>query len=163
MTMPTRTTHQPHGGPIADLIAFLDGSPSPWHAVESIVDRLPGFDRLDEAEPWTDVPAAGYVVRDGALIAWRLPAGSTDAALPFRLVGGHTDSPCLRVKPHPDAGAFGWKQLAVEVYGGILNNSWLDRDLGIAGRLIASDGTLGARRRARTDRPGPAARGPPRS
>ena len=60
--------------------------------------------------------------------------------MPFRLVGAHSDSPGLRVKPHPDADGFGWKQLAVEVYGGILNNSWLDRDLGIAGRLVTADG-----------------------
>ncbi|MET0908434.1 MAG: M18 family aminopeptidase, partial [Ilumatobacteraceae bacterium] len=126
---------------LGDLIGFLDASPSPWHAVESTIERLAGFERLDESAPWPDVPAAGYVVRDAALIAWRLPSGPTDPASPFRIVGGHTDSPCLRVKPRPDAGAFGWKQLAVEVYGGILNNSWLDRDLGVAGRLIARDGT----------------------
>ncbi len=126
--------------PLEDLIDHLDASPSPWHAVESVIERLDGFERLDEAEAWSDIPAAGYVVRDAALIAWRVPAGTTDAGLPLRIVGGHTDSPCLRVKPRPDAGAFGWKQLAVEVYGGILNNSWLDRDLGVAGRLITADG-----------------------
>ena len=133
--------HPQHDVPLGDLLAFLDRSPSPWHAVESTIERLTGFERLDESAPWSDVPAAGYVVRDAALIAWRLPTGPTDPARPFRIVGAHTDSPCLRVKPHPDAGAFGWKQLAVEVYGGILNNSWLDRDLGVAGRLIATDGT----------------------
>jgi aspartyl aminopeptidase len=122
-----------------DLIDFLDASPSPWHAVESTVQRLVGFERLDESAPWTDVPPAGYVVRDGAIIAWKLPAG--DPAAPFRLVGAHTDSPCLRVKPRPDTSAHGWRQLGVEVYGGILNNSWLDRDLGIAGRLVAADGS----------------------
>jgi aspartyl aminopeptidase len=58
------------------------------------------------------------------------------------LVGAHTDSPCLRIKPRPDTGGHGWRQLAVEVYGGILNNSWLDRDLGIAGRVIAHDGSV---------------------
>ena len=126
---------------IADLISFLDASPSPWHAVESMIERLTGFERLDEREAWPDVPTAGFVVRDAALIAWRLPAAATGASLPFRLVGGHTDSPCLRVKPNPDTGGFGWRQLAVEVYGGILNNSWLDRDLGVAGRLITDDGT----------------------
>jgi aspartyl aminopeptidase len=126
---------------LADLITFLDGSPSPWHAVESTIHRLAGFERLAEGDRWDDIPVAGFVVRDAALIAWRLPAGDTHADLPFRLVGGHTDSPCLRVKPHPDAGAFGWRQLAVEVYGGILNNSWLDRDLGVAGRLIDQDGS----------------------
>jgi aspartyl aminopeptidase len=126
----------------SDLIDFLDASPSPWHAVASTVDRLDGFVRLDEAEAWTDLPPAGYVVRSGAIIAWRLPSDPTPAHAPFRIVGAHTDSPCLRVKPRPDTGGHGWKQLAVEVYGGILNNSWLDRDLGVAGRVVAVDGSV---------------------
>jgi len=138
--MPT-TASPGADAPSADLISFLDRSPSPWHAVESAIERLVGFERLVEGDRWEDVPAAGFVVRDAALIAWRFPSGHTDASLPLHIVGGHTDSPCLRIKPHPDAGSFGWKQLAVEVYGGILNNSWLDRDLGVAGRLIAADGT----------------------
>jgi aspartyl aminopeptidase len=126
---------------VDDLIRFLDASPSPWHAVESAIARLDGFTRLDEAASWDDVPAAGYVVRSGALVAWRMPTSGLPAHAPFRLAGAHTDSPCLRVKPRPDAGGHGWKQLAVEVYGGILNNSWLDRDLGIAGRVVGSDGS----------------------
>ena len=126
----------------SDLIDFLDASPSPWHAVASAIDRLEGFVRLDEAEAWTDLPTAGYVVRSGAIIAWRLPSDPAPAHAPFRLVGAHTDSPCLRVKPRPDTGGHGWKQLAVEVYGGILNNSWLDRDLGVAGRVVAVDGSV---------------------
>jgi aspartyl aminopeptidase len=124
-----------------DLIDYLDASPSPWHAVESAIERLVGFRRLDEHDAWDELPAAGYVVRDAAIIAWRFPRGTSDPAAPFRLVGAHTDSPCLKVKPRPDSGILGWKQLAVEVYGGILNNSWLDRDLGVAGRLIAADGS----------------------
>lgn len=126
-----------HG--LDDLIDYLDASPSPWHAVESTVRRLDGFEWLDERAAWDDVPAAGYTVRGGALIAWRLPDGSGPAT-PFRIAGAHTDSPGLRVKPRPDTGAVGWRQLGVEVYGGILNNTWLDRDLGIAGRLVTPDG-----------------------
>ena len=125
-----------------DLIDFLDASPSPWHVVESTIDRLDGFVRLDETAAWTDIPHTGYVVRSGAIVAWRLPTEPLPPHAPFRLVGAHTDSPCLRVKPRPDTGLLGWKQLAVEVYGGILNNSWLDRDLGIAGRVIGADGSV---------------------
>ena len=128
------------GVDVTDLVSFLDASPSPWHAVESTVARLQGFVCVDEADVWDDVPAAGYVVRDGAIIAWRRPDGVQPAS-GFRIAGAHTDSPCLRVKPRPDASSVGWKQIAVEVYGGILNNSWLDRDLGVAGRLVGRDGS----------------------
>jgi len=126
---------------IDDLIQFLDSSPSPWHAVESTIQRLEGFVCLDETDAWPSLPSAGYVVRDGAIIAWRMPEGDVAPSSSFRLAGAHTDSPVLRVKPHPDSDAAGWKQLGVEVYGGILNNTWLDRDLGIAGRVISAEGT----------------------
>lgn len=125
-----------------DLIAYLDASPSPWHAAASSVDRLrtAGFAELALDDEWRDVPAKGFVQRGAAVVAWHRgdAAGPTS---PVRLVGAHTDSPCLRVKPNADAGGFGWKQLAVEVYGGVLLNSWLDRDLGVAGTVVLRDGT----------------------
>ncbi|HEY3483939.1 MAG TPA: M18 family aminopeptidase, partial [Ilumatobacteraceae bacterium] len=99
-----------------------------------------GSVELHERDEWNEVPTAGHVIRDGAIIAWRLPS-SDRADAPFRLAGAHTDSPGLRVKPRPDIGAFGWRQLGVEIYGGVLLNSWLDRDLGVAGRVVAADGT----------------------
>lgn len=126
---------------VDDLITFLDGSPSPWHAVGSTVERLSGFVEVDERADWASIPAAGYVVRDGAIIAWRLPADPAPTC-GFRVAGAHTDSPCLRVKPNPDRSTLGWKQLGVEVYGGILNNTWLDRDLGIAGRVVDLNGNV---------------------
>ena len=128
--------------PIDDLRAFLDGSPSPHHAARTVATRLleAGFAELELGGAWTDLPAAGFVVEGGSVVAWRSPAGA-DAVTPFRLAGAHTDSPCLRVKPRPDDGDVGWKQLNVEVYGGILNNSWLDRDLGVAGALTMDDGS----------------------
>jgi aspartyl aminopeptidase len=127
---------------VDDLCAFLDDSPSPFHAASSTARRLQaaGFEAVDEGPEWDAVPAAGYVVRDGAIVAWRLPEHDRPDA-PFRIVGAHTDSPGLRVKPRPDTGSAGWKQLGVEVYGGILSNSWLDRDLGVAGRVVLGDGT----------------------
>jgi len=127
---------------ITDLIGYLDASPSPWHVVASSVARLraAGFTAVDVATPWADIPARGYVVRGGALVAWsRGPGAGPTSAL--RIVGAHTDSPGLHVKPRPDTGSVGWKQLAVEVYGGALLNSWLDRDLGIAGHIALADGS----------------------
>jgi aspartyl aminopeptidase len=125
--------------PLDDLIAYLDASPSPRHAVAWTIERLADFERLDEADRWDAPPSAGFVVRGAALVAWRIPDGAGPAT-PFRLAGAHTDSPCLRVKPRPEVTGRGWSQLAVEVYGGILNNSWLDRDLGLAGYVIDGDG-----------------------
>ncbi len=127
--------------PIDDLRAHLDASPSPFHAVADVARRLDsaGFVDVDDGADWSNLPSDGYVVRGGGLVAWRTPPDSA-ADTPFRLAGAHTDSPCLRVKPRPDGSVAGWKQLNVEVYGGILNNSWLDRDLGVAGRLTLPSG-----------------------
>ena len=126
---------------LEDLTAFLQASPSPWQVVSTAADRLTaaGFERIDIGTSWTEVPARGFVVRGAAMVAWSQGAAA-GLTSPVRLVGAHTDSPCLRIKPRPDAGGAGWKQLGVEVYGGALINSWLDRDLGVAGRLELMDG-----------------------
>ncbi|MGH3325268.1 MAG: M18 family aminopeptidase, partial [Streptomyces sp.] len=89
------------------------------------------------------------VLRGGALVAWYVP-GNAGPATPYRIVGAHTDSPNLRVKPVPDTGADGWRQVGVEIYGGTLLNTWLDRDLGLAGRLTLRDGST---RLVNVDRP----------
>jgi aspartyl aminopeptidase len=125
-----------------DLAAFIDASPSPFHAVASAVRQLDaaGFTELVETERWTDVGGRHYVVRDGSIVAWSRPDGAETAA-PWRLIGAHTDSPNLRVKPRPDFGRAGAQQLALEVYGGPLLNSWLDRDLGVSGRVALRDGS----------------------
>ncbi len=122
---------------IESLAAFLDASPSPFHAARSSASmlRTGGFVELTETEAWEPVEAA-FIRRGGALVAWR-----RGAAPGFRIVGAHTDSPGLRIKPSPDSATLGWRQLGVEVYGGPLLNSWLDRDLGVAGRVVAADGT----------------------
>ena len=127
--------------PTADLRSYLDASPTPWHAVRSSAAMLDaaGFTFVDERTPWTDSPAAAYTTRGGALVAWRRPEHGGVGAL--RIVGAHTDSPGLRIKPHPDGDRAGWRQLGVEIYGGVLLNSWLDRDLGVAGRLVLADGS----------------------
>ncbi|MFD3522673.1 M18 family aminopeptidase [Streptomyces sp. NPDC058653] len=124
-----------------DLMTFLATSPTPYHAVASAAERLEkaGFRQVQETDAWEGTTGGKYVLRGGALIAWYVPEGA-EPHTPFRIVGAHTDSPNLRVKPIPDTGAYGWRQVAVEVYGGPLLNTWLDRDLGLAGRLSLRDG-----------------------
>lgn len=128
---------------VRDLIGYLDASPSPWHAVQSSRERLvaAGFDEVAARDPWQHIPDKGFMARGGALVAWAQGAGASPRS-PLRVVGAHTDSPGLHVKPRPDTGAAGWKQLAVEVYGGVLLNSWLDRDLGVAGQVVLADGSI---------------------
>ena len=122
------------------LITFLDASRSPWHVASSAAALLlaAGFRPLSLADDWSELPDAGFVVAGAAVVAFRL---APERTAPFRIVGAHTDSPCLRVKPRPDTGSVGWKQLGVEIYGGVLLNSWLDRDLGVAGRIVLRDGS----------------------
>lgn len=122
------------------LIDFVDASPTPFHACEQAAERLraAGFIEVAEAAAFPNAPGAHYLVRGGSLIAWdtrgAYAAGLAPAA-GFRIVGAHTDSPNLRIKPNPDHAKAGWQMLGVEVYGGPLLNSWLDRDLGLAGRV----------------------------
>ncbi|WP_434458065.1 M18 family aminopeptidase [Stutzerimonas urumqiensis] len=131
------------------LIDFLEASPTPFHATASIAQRLQaaGYKPLDEREPW-HIQAGGryYVTRnDSAIVAVQLGA---QPALErgIRLVGAHTDSPCLRVKPHPELQRQGFWQLGVEVYGGALLAPWFDRDLSLAGRVTFSrDGRIESR------------------
>ncbi|MGW1835636.1 M18 family aminopeptidase [Streptomyces sp. NPDC002067] len=125
-----------------DLMSFLAASPSPYHAVANAAARLEaaGFRQVAETDAWDGEHGGKYVLRGGALIAWYVPEGAGPAT-PFRILGAHTDSPNLRVKPLPDTGAHGWRQVAVEVYGGALLNTWLDRDLGLSGRVTLRDGS----------------------
>jgi aspartyl aminopeptidase len=131
-----------HRGHTDDLMSFLTASPSPYHAVANAAERLEkaGFRQVSETDAWDGTSGGRYVLRGGAIVAWYVPEGAAPHT-PFRIIGAHTDSPNLRVKPLPDTGAHGWRQVAVEIYGGPLLNSWLDRDLGLAGRLTLRDGS----------------------
>jgi aspartyl aminopeptidase len=126
-----------------DLADFITAAPTPYHAVAEAVRRLraAGFTEQVETEAWADGPGGRYLVRDGTFAAWSVPEPARPGT-PLRIMAAHTDSPTLRIKPNPDVGAAGWRQVAVEVYGGALWNSWLDRDLGVAGRLALYDGTV---------------------
>jgi aspartyl aminopeptidase len=123
----------------ADLCAFVDASPSPFHACAEAGRRLEaaGFSLLAETDDFPAERGRYYLIRGGSLVAWSSEAaGGADApATPFRVVGAHTDSPNLRIRPLPDLSRAGWQLLGVEVYGGPLFNSWLDRDLGLSGRV----------------------------
>ncbi len=126
-----------------DLCRFIDSAPTPFHAVAEGVRRLTdaGFAPLSEREPWALSPGdKRYLVRGGGtLIAFIV--GSEPAALSgFRMIGAHTDSPNLRVKPRADVVKSGYRQLGVEPYGGVIYASWLDRDLSIAGRVTLARG-----------------------
>lgn len=127
---------------IDDFARFIYASPSSYHAVAESARRLDqaGFTRLAETDAWPAQPGRRYIVRDGALIAWVQPVGA-EPTTPFRILGAHTDSPGFKLKPKPTIGANGWLQAGVEVYGGPLLNSWLDRELELAGRIVTHDGT----------------------
>ncbi|MDF2558759.1 MAG: aminopeptidase [Microbacterium sp.] len=127
-----------------DLADFVDASPSSYHAAAEVARRLEdaGFTPLREEEAWPVQAGGRYlVVRDGATIAWVVPADAT-ATTPVQIFGAHTDSPGFKLKPQPTTGSRGWLQAAVEVYGGPLLNSWLDRELRLAGRLALADGRV---------------------
>lgn len=136
-----------------DLAAFIDASPSPYHAVREVARRLEALDfrEVRESEPWTLEHGRGYVVRGGSIIAWTRSA-ALKAHTGFRIAGAHTDSPNLRIKPRPDTGSAGFRQLGVEVYGGVLLNSWLDRDLGLSGRVFLRGDERPTERLFRLDR-----------
>ena len=128
---------------IDDLAAFVTASPSSFHAAAEIARRAEaaGCARLVETEPWELSPGGRYVVvRDGSAIVFALPAGAA-ASTPFTILGAHTDSPGFKLKPKPSTHGPGeWWQLGVEIYGGPLLNSWLDRELELAGRIVTLSG-----------------------
>lgn len=127
----------------ADLVRYIDQSPTPWHCAQTSADRLlgAGFTALDESQPFGIGPGeGGFYVRDGLVVAFRLGTRPPIES-GFRLLGAHTDSPNLRLKPQPEVAKAGYRTLGVEVYGGALYYTWLDRDLGLAGRVFLKTAT----------------------
>ncbi|MGV0641931.1 M18 family aminopeptidase [Mycolicibacterium sp. XJ2546] len=140
------------------LCEFIDASPSPFHVCATVAERLrsAGFRELAEGEGWPSAASGEsssdgrfFSVRAGSLLAWQ----TGEPGVPFRIVGAHTDSPNLRVKQHPDRFVAGWQVAALQPYGGAWLNSWLDRDLGISGRLSVRDGNRLAHPLVRIDEP----------
>jgi len=126
---------------VDDFLEFLGASPTPFHAVASMARRLEaaGFTRLHEQESWQlEDDGRYYVIRNGSSIVAFCNTG--DPGQGIRMVGAHTDSPCLKIKPQPERVKKGYFQVLAETYGGVLLNPWFDRDLSIAGRVTLETG-----------------------
>lgn len=126
--------------PLKDLLTFLDDSPTAWHAIDSCRQRLNrhGFEEIHEGAQWKLRPGGRYLVtRQGAsLCAFVMPLNTPTS---MRLLASHTDSPALKLKPKPEIRKQNMILFGVEVYGAPLLSSWLNRDLGIAGKVIYED------------------------
>ena len=123
------------------LMSFISNSPTPFHATTSMANRLitAGYGQLYVANEWHLVAGGRYFItrNDSTIVAFQLP--QENALQRMHMVGAHTDSPCLKVKPNPEIKTKGYHQLGVEVYGGALLHPWFDRDLSLAGRVVARD------------------------
>lgn len=120
------------------FIDFISQSPSAYHAAENVATSLEeaGFTRRALLDDDATRPGGHLIISDGAVIAWWVPENPNPR---FRVVGSHTDSPGLMAKPDPDVVREGFRQVAVEVYGGPILASWFDRDLTFAGRVVTTD------------------------
>lgn len=128
---------------IQNLLDFIQASPTPFHAVEEMARRLAaaGFQRLEEKQSWQLQKGQRYfVTRNNSSIIAFIYGEEDIATNGIRMVGAHTDSPCLKVKPNADIYQQGYWQLGVEVYGGVLLAPWFDRELALAGRVSFFDG-----------------------
>lgn len=125
---------------VQSLLDFIDASPSPWHVVKTIETQLatqtPAWQRLDETAKWTLQPGGRYyVVRDDSSIVLFIQGQKPLAETGFKIIGAHTDSPGLRIKPNAASSADGLLRLGVEIYGGPILATFTDRDLSLAGRI----------------------------
>lgn len=123
-----------------DLGQFLNAAVTPFHATAEMAKRLAesGFTALDMAASWQLEKGGAYYLthNDSSIVAFVLGKSEVPG---IRMMGAHTDSPCLKVKPNPVLNKKGYWQLGVEVYGGALLNPWYDRDLSLAGRVSFTD------------------------
>lgn len=120
------------------LADFLDGSPSPYHAIDNLRNMLKerGYSPLDPAEKWNLVSGGKYYLlrNDSAIIAMQIPEGEPKG---FHMAAAHSDRPSFQVKENPEQEAAGaYLRLCVEKYGGMLMAPWLDRPLSVAGRVL---------------------------
>ncbi|AWB81899.1 M18 family aminopeptidase [Corynebacterium yudongzhengii] len=121
---------------IRDLLDFIQDSPSAYHAAHAVAERL-GYPVHNETDDWPATAGGHTVIRGGAVISYYIPENPRS----FRIIGSHTDSPALYLKPQPDFTAHGFDQVAVEIYGGPILETMFDRELTVAGRVVLVDGT----------------------
>lgn len=134
---------------LSGLLSFLKSSPTPFHATAVMVRALQaaGFNELKESDSWSLQAGQGYYCsRNGSSLIAFVYGEQPLLEAGLHMMGAHTDSPCLKVKPHPEMVKSGYFQLGVEVYGGVLLNPWFDRDLSLAGRVSyrSESGALGS-------------------
>lgn len=124
-----------------DFLDFVNASPSPFHAVKSVKQRLVAadFKEIREKDSWSSTCQPGgkyFLTRNGSTIVAFAIGKKWRPGNAVTMIGAHTDSPCLRIKPVSKKLGDGFLQVGVETYGGGLWHTWFDRDLGIAGRVM---------------------------
>ena len=121
------------------LLEFIQHAPTAFHAVEQMRQMLvtAGFEHLEEGRSWTLKPSSSFfIIRNGSSIVAVRNGACHPAEEGLRLIGAHTDSPCLKIRPSPEISRHGCFQLGVEIYGGVLLSPWFDRDLSLAGTIV---------------------------
>jgi len=141
-----------------DFVDFVNASPTPYHAVQSASQRLEaaGFTLIHERNSWASTLRPGgkyYLTRNGSSIVAFTIGKKWRPGNPVAIVGAHTDSPCLRVKPVSKKNSVGFLQIGVETYGGGIWHSWFDRDLSLAGRVLVREGENFVQKLVKIDKP----------
>ncbi|KAI9106284.1 peptidase M18 [Phlyctochytrium arcticum] len=161
-TQPTITKQSPAAtsAHADEFIKFVNASPSPFHAVETSRQQLlaAGFKEIRERDSWVGKLQPGgkyFFTRNKSSLTAFAVGGKYQSGNGFAVVGAHTDSPCLKLKPHSKKEKLGYQQVGVQTYGGGLWHTWFDRDLGIAGRVMVKDkdGKHIANKLVRIDKP----------